>query len=195
MEVYFIRHGQSVGNEQKRHCGWSQTPLSSLGHKQSMNLRKYLCDISFDQVYSSDLTRALETCADALPGAQPIPSSKIREIDVGTISGELYAECAEKIGEPYIKSEREQNFSLFGGEDQEQMHTRIQSFIHDLEGLKNVEKVAVFCHEGTIHQMINYVFGQDIPLQKLCIQNASVTVFSLKDGLWQMTAFNFTGKL
>ena len=35
MKVYFIRHGQSEGNRQRRHCGWSDTPLSELGHAQA----------------------------------------------------------------------------------------------------------------------------------------------------------------
>ena len=35
MKVYFVRHGQSEGNRLNLHCGWSQTPLSQLGHQQA----------------------------------------------------------------------------------------------------------------------------------------------------------------
>lgn len=195
MKVYFIRHGQSEGNRQKRHCGWTATPLSELGHQQARNANAYLKDIPFDRIYCSDLLRARQTCEDALPGSQPILSDKIREISVGTLAGMLYDECAATLGEPYIRGERMQDFSLFGGENQQQMHERVQSFIHDLEQLEGMENVAVFGHEGTVHQMINYVFGHDVTLQHLRIANASATVFSYENGIWTLLAFSYTGTL
>lgn len=195
MRVYFVRHGQSEGNRQKRHSGWSATPLSELGHQQARNANAYLKDIPFDRIYCSDLLRARQTCEDALPGSQPILSDKIREVDVGSLSGKLYDECAATLGEPYIRGERLQDFSLYGGENQQQMHERVQSFIHELEQLEGVEHVAVFGHEGTVHQMINYVFGHDVALQHLRIANASATVFSYENGVWTLLAFSYTGTL
>ena len=61
MKVYFIRHGQSEGNRLHLHCGWSDTPLSELGHQQARAANAYLKDIPFDRIYCSDLPRARQT--------------------------------------------------------------------------------------------------------------------------------------
>ena len=66
MKVYFIRHGQSEGNRLHLHCGWSDTPLSELGHQQARAANAYLKDIPFDRIYCSDVPRARQTAADAL---------------------------------------------------------------------------------------------------------------------------------
>ena len=195
MKVYFIRHGQSEGNRLHIHCGWSATPLSELGHAQAHAANAYLGDIPFDRIYCSDLVRARQTCEDALPGCRPILSEKIREISVGSLADRSYADCAASLGEPYIRSEQRQDFSLYGGEDQAQMHERVRSFIHELERLEDVERVAVFGHEGTVHQMINYVFGCDVDLRHLHIANASATVFTFEKGVWSLDTFSYTGKL
>lgn len=195
MKVYFIRHGQSEGNRLKQHCGWSHTPLSELGHQQARNAGAYLKDIPFDRIYSSDLPRAVQTAQDALPGCQPVLSDKIREVGVGTLAGRFIADCAAEYGEPYWKSVRDQDFSAYGGETQAQMCRRVREFIQELEKLEGMERVAVFGHEGTVHQMLSYALGSEILLEHLQITNASVSVFSYENGCWKLLKWNHTGNL
>ena len=101
MKVYFIRHGQSEGNRLRLHCGWSDTPLSELGHQQARAANAYLKDIPFDRIYCSDLPRARQTAADALPGCEPIYSDKLREIGVGHLANNRIVDVAAKYGAPY----------------------------------------------------------------------------------------------
>ena len=196
MKVYFIRHGQSEGNRQSRHCGWSDTPLSELGHAQARAANAYLKDIPFDRIYCSDLPRARQTAADALPGCRPIYSAKLREIGVGTLAGRLIVDVAAQYGAPYWEAVRQQDFSAYGGETQQQMGERLKSFFtEELETLTGCENVAVFGHEGTVHQMMNHALGHDILLEHLQVDNASVTVFSCENGVWKLEKWNHTGAL
>lgn len=195
MKVYVVRHGQSEGNRQELHCGWSDTPLSELGHRQAMRANGYLKDICFDRIYCSDLPRAVQTAQDALPGCCPVLSPKIREVGVGELAGRPMKECAAQYGELYERSVREQDFSPFGGETQAQMRTRVREFIKELEQLQGLECVAVFGHEGTVHQMLSYVVGYDVLLENLQVDNASASVFSYENGAWKLLKWNYTGQL
>ena len=196
MKVYFIRHGQSEGNRLSLHCGWSDTPLSELGHAQAKAAGACLKDIPFDRVYCSDLPRARQTAADALPGCAPIYSEKLREISVGTLADRLIADVAAQYGDPYWEHVRQQDFSAYGGETQQQMRARLKSFFTDeLEKLEGLSHVAVFGHEGTVHQILNHAVGYDVLLEHLQVDNASVTVFSFEDGCWKLLKWNYTGVL
>jgi probable phosphoglycerate mutase len=195
MKAYFIRHGQSVANQRREMAGWAQVPLSQLGHEQARSLAPYLAPITFDKIISSDLPRAVQTAQDAIEGCLPELSSKIREIDVGHISGLPHTVCIERYGEKFIADNLKQDFSAYGGEDQKAMSQRVFEFIRGLEVLEPLENVAIFCHEGTVHQMFNYVFKTHIEISSLRVANASVTVFSYEKGTWKLVAFSFTGKI
>ena len=197
MKVYLVRHGQSEGNRLHLHCGWSDTPLSALGHQQAKAANAYLGDVPFDRIYCSDLPRARQTAADALPGCTPIYTAAIREVSVGTLAGRPEADCAAEYGEVYHEANRKQDFSPFGGETQEEMRRRVRAFIREeLEPLAGkCETVAVFGHEGTVHQMLCHVLGYEVLLEHIQVDNASVSVFSLENGCWKLEKWNHTGAL
>lgn len=194
MKVYFIRHGQSECNRLDLRCGWSQTPLSELGRKQAKKANDYLKKVPFDKVYCSDLRRVRQTAAEALPGCELVYSDRIREIDVGDLSECPAEECQKKYGRAYDEAMRLQDFTVFGGESQKQMKERVRAFIWDLEKEK-AEYVAVFGHEGTVHQMMEITLGQEILLEKLQIDNASVSVFEYLNGKWKLLQYNYEGEI
>lgn len=61
MEVYIIRHGESTSNIGLTHE--LDCLLSPTGEKQADCLGRYLKDTHFDKIYSSHLTRAVQTAA------------------------------------------------------------------------------------------------------------------------------------
>ncbi|AEV95587.1 histidine phosphatase family protein [Pediococcus claussenii] len=61
IELYFVRHGQTVFNKYNRMQGWSDSPLTDQGYEDATNAGKRLSDVKFDAVYSSDTTRAINT--------------------------------------------------------------------------------------------------------------------------------------
>ena len=87
MKLYLVRHGQSVANATKIHSGWSQVPLTEQGRADAARAGEYLQTLQFDRVYSSDLTRAIETAQIALPDCTPTQLSLIRERTVGFVDG------------------------------------------------------------------------------------------------------------
>ncbi len=195
MRVFFVRHGQSQDNRDKKASGWSKSPLSELGHAQAKTVEPILRDIKFDRIFSSDLLRTRQTAADAIPGCDPILSDKIREISVGSISGTTRVELEATLGDTYRNALKNHDYTVFGGENDDMVHERVSAFMHELEALEGCENVVVFGHEGTVHQMLNYVLNTRVDLKSLRVPNCSVTVFVYIDGRWKLEKFAYTAKI
>ena len=96
MKLFMVRHGQTTGNVAGLIYGQMDYPLTQKGRDQAMAIRPVLRRISFDRVYSSDLSRAIETQQLAVPDAQGIRTPLLREFDVGRLTNITYEEAEEK---------------------------------------------------------------------------------------------------
>lgn len=74
MDIYFVRHGQTMGNVAKRHQA-EKTPLSDLGVEQAKEVAKQLKALNPTHLVSSNLIRTIET-------ARPI--AKATGLDIET---------------------------------------------------------------------------------------------------------------
>lgn len=92
MRLYLVRHGETKGNTAKRYVGWSHEPLTARGEAQAAALARRLATEPVSAVYSSDLTRAMQTAAAlAAPHGHPvIPLAGLREANFGDWSGLTY---------------------------------------------------------------------------------------------------------
>ena len=61
MKIYFVRHGETIWNKEKKIQGQSDIPLNEYGRELAYVTANALQDIPFDIVYSSPLIRAKET--------------------------------------------------------------------------------------------------------------------------------------
>lgn len=189
MKLYMIRHGQSTANAQKLHAGWAQIPLTEQGLAQAYAAGRLLEGIQFDSIYVSDLLRAQQTLTAALPGADGISTSLLREINVGDLAGKTAGECLEIYGERYLEDKAAQNFLPYGGENVSMHLNRIRSFTVHLE--RNVQtNVAAFCHEGSIRCMLDLVMEQRHCRKDYPLDNGSVSIFEFVDGRWTLLTWN-----
>jgi probable phosphoglycerate mutase len=91
MELYFVRHGESVANLTRAfsNSGSSHHPLTPLGVKQVQRLTATLSSKNIARIYSSPLLRAVET-ADILSQCLQAPvevAEALREWSVGMLEG------------------------------------------------------------------------------------------------------------
>ena len=165
------------------------------GRQQAASVVPLLQGIRFDEVFSSDLLRARQTAQVVLPDYEPVLSDKIREINVGSISGTLRTELTEKLGDKYTNAVINHDYTCFGGENDDMVHDRVSAFMKELEKLEGCENVAVFGHEGTAHAMVSYVLDARFDIKCLRIPNCSVIVFSYEDGRWKLEKFGLSKNL
>ena len=85
--LLLLRHGQTDWNAQQRFQGQADVPLNAAGRHQAEAVRGVFADVHLDAVYSSPLSRALDTARLARPGAEIHTDPRLMEIDVGSWSG------------------------------------------------------------------------------------------------------------
>lgn len=98
----------------------------------------------------------------------------------------LRTDCINTYGDVYTNASKNHDYTPFCGENDDMIHDRIFEFMKNLEGLQDAERIAVFGHEGTVHQMINYVLKTRIDLKNLRIDNCTISVFSYENCRWRL---------
>jgi probable phosphoglycerate mutase len=81
MNIFLIRHGQTLLNQDNRHQ-YSSTPLSEKGVKEVQSISKHLKEAKIDKIYSSPLVRAKQT-AEAISqvtGKKVVYLNELKEI-------------------------------------------------------------------------------------------------------------------
>jgi alpha-ribazole phosphatase/probable phosphoglycerate mutase len=94
--LLFIRHAET--DMSGTFCGHSDPPINERGRTQVQRLLASLASEAIDEIYSSDLRRAMDT-ATALAEAFAIPCivlPELREIDFGEWEGMTWAEIENR---------------------------------------------------------------------------------------------------
>lgn len=60
-EVYLVRHGETIFNQLNKVQGWADSPLTLKGIDDLKHTAQALSQVHFDNMYSSDLKRAIDT--------------------------------------------------------------------------------------------------------------------------------------
>src|SRR5918999_5594600 len=125
--VLLVRHGQSEGNAAGRFGGHTATPLSARGRLQAEATARALSAENINAIYSSDLSRAIETAMPLarLTGLDVEQSIAFRERGVGVMEGLTFEEAAAQHPEQYAALiRRDFEHVLLGGESYRQMLDR-----------------------------------------------------------------------
>ena len=90
MEIFFVRHGETEKNREKRLQGRSDAPLNGRGEQQAEQARAFFEEngIRFEKVYSSPLRRAEQTARIIAGGDAEIRKDiRLLEMDYGPYEG------------------------------------------------------------------------------------------------------------
>ena len=194
MKLFFIRHGQTVANADQTYSGHSDVPLSEQGRREAEALRSVLADIPFDRVYSSDLSRAIDTQRLALPGVEGIRTTLLREYDVGALAGRAFGDPPKEFTGDMAYVRRMRDYTPFGGENAQMVRARLKAFLAQLEA-DPCENVAVFAHGGLMSCMLQIVLDAEIAPTAIAINNCCINVFDFNVQRWRLLAWNYRGSV
>ena len=85
--IYIIRHGKTELNKANVLQGRSNYPLNEEGIEQAKKAAEDLREIHFDHVFSSPLTRAVQTAEIICPDIKPVIDERLIEMDYGPYEG------------------------------------------------------------------------------------------------------------
>lgn len=192
MKLFLIRHGQTTANLDMVYAGQTDVPLTDLGRQQAEAIRPILAPVSFDKIYSSDLSRAIDTQRLAIPGAEGIRTPLLREYDVGSLVGVDFARGRQLFAQAQTDSSLMRDYSLFGGESPRMVCDRIREFLSMLEA-ESCENVAAFVHNGIMNSMLRIVLGTEFDTAAVKSQNCAINIFEFDGTRWRLFAWNYMG--
>lgn len=185
MEIFLIRHGQSLGNASGTVQGHSCQGLSPLGFNQSEALSETLKDLEISSIYSSDIGRALQTAKPTIDklGLEVKIDPDLREAEFGIWEGMTYQGVKEKFPKEYNAWYEDYFIRPHWFESYNSHFNRIKSAIEKiLSAEKSNSKVLVFTHGGSIKTQLGFFkkfSGKE--LVEFRTKNCSLTLLKFED--------------
>lgn len=156
VKLYFVRHGETHFNVEKRLQGFCDSPLTDNGIAQAKSVGIGLSDIEFKAVYASESQRVVDTARYAI-GHRNIPiitDPRLKEMNFGVLESLLQTEILAQYGNilETLFSLKDLNMSAPEGESYLQLFSRTSSAIHEIIHKHKNEggNVLVFSHGVTI---------------------------------------------
>jgi broad specificity phosphatase PhoE len=150
--LMLIRHGETIGNQEKIAHGQSESPLTERGIKQAQKTSELLKSwpIKYHRVYTSPLSRARDTggfIADAL--TLPIHCHEgLQEGFLGDWEGITYKALHENGYAP--RSIKDDDFCGHNGESPRQVADRMTNAISEILAEHEDENIIIVSHGGAI---------------------------------------------
>ena len=144
MKVILIRHGATMGNQEKRYIGITDEALCDTGiEKLLKNVHKDIYPAA-DKIYVSPMKRCIQTAQIIYPGREAVVVDDL------------------KAGDSYYQKWIDSNATLPfpEGEDIKAFRKRCtEAFIRIVKHAKDNESVALVVHGGTIMSILSEFYG------------------------------------
>jgi len=178
--IYLIRHGECKGNREGLFRGRYDFPLNEVGRKQAIWLAEELKDVKFDAVYTSPLSRAMET-AEAIcrsQGIEPIVEQGFNNINLGVWEGRPKAEVEKEQPKEFKLWQTEpEKLRMEGAETLAQVQKRAVNTLVRITKERMGGGFAVVTHRAVLKPLIAGILGIPAPyFWKLHPETASYSI-------------------
>lgn len=203
MEIYFIRHGETLWNTLKIFQGSSDSPLTDLGISQAEKLSAKLKNVKFTDFYSSPMGRTIQTTKIIMGDRkQKIKFiDEFKEISMGDIEGVPRSEFEEKYPKEFydfFNNPVDYNPKVYHGENYYEVIERVKKGLDKLLSyLNDNDKVVVVTHGVTLKALFHIITkGKMDELGAAKVpQNTSVSIVKYENGKFNIEVFSDTSHL
>ena len=219
VEVYLIRHGETMFNRLNKVQGWCDSPLTDKGIADLKITAAKLADIHFDKMYSSDLKRAIDTVHLIQDANRKSLTTKIpklpsfREVFFGSFEGDdvnsTWGLIAQQVGLPtyYDAADMVNAIGLYDfreatkkadprhmAVDATELDQRIEKAINDLRReTRGMKRVLLVSHGDFIKTLAIKYWTQSDHLHDIVFpDNGSVTIGQLTDDDFVISDYDIT---
>lgn len=184
--IYLIRHGETEWNKTGRLQGHSNVLLSPEGIHQAQLLAEHMPFHTVDAVYSSDLSRAMETARilAAKFGLPVIQESGFREVNFGDWEGRNFSELATEVPDGFENFfTRPDRVHPPNGESFLEAQSRLINALDEVVAEHEDQSVVVVSHGAAIRLLMCAVLGMPIRKMWTISQfNMAVNILRVDDG-------------
>ena len=198
-KVIMVRHGETIWNTEKRIQGYSNTPLTEYGIRQAEKTGKRLSKENLNEIYSSDLGRAVQT-AEIINKHLALNITLVkglRERKYGVLEELSFSELNSKY--PKIKEKlysHDPEYQIPDGESLNEFAERTFNCINNIAENTCSETILLVVHGGVLECFFYMVIG--LPLncrKKFSLFNTSINTFSLYNEKWNLDSWGITDHL
>ena len=177
MNLYVVRHGETIWNVEKRVQGITDIPLTEKGRKDAEELQELISTLNIDVVISSPLDRARETAKILVNNSLPINTDdRIKERDWGMNEGALIDTVDRWDCWDVVLNTKVQNIECI----QDFMY-RVSSFLEDIKVRYKDSNVLIVTHSA-VSRVIHYLLGtipEDANLSRIDIPNLRIIEYKI----------------
>jgi broad specificity phosphatase PhoE len=165
-ELYFIRHGETIYNVEKRVQGKGvNSSLNEKGRLQAKAFYNYYKDLGFDLVITSTLNRTKETIADFthLNKIKKLEFDYLDEISWGKYEGKQASEDLYRDHRNVLAEWSNANYDarIEGGESAAEMNVRLRLFLQILPTFTE-NKILICTHGATLAFLMTILQNQPL---------------------------------
>lgn len=164
-KIYFVRHGETEWNIERRMQGHKNSPLSKLGLKQAYWLSEEIVDEKLDYIYASTLQRALDT-ANIIKNnrnIEIIPREELKEIALGEWEGMRIEKVEQEYPDRHFNFWKSPDlFEPLGGESFDELVERAGKFVDEISVKHKNDNILIVAHAVVIKAIINYIRKKEI---------------------------------
>ena len=192
VEVLFLRHGATEGNLEHRYIGRTDEPLSRSGRAQLARSGGDKAQLLF----TSPMTRCIQTAELLFPGQQPHCIEEWREMDFGQFEGKNYEELKD-VAEYQCWIDSNGTLPFPGGESREEfvarvkcgMNRMIKSVTDAIKASVQIETIACVVHGGTIMAVLSEDSGEDYFSFQCKNGEGYRCIYELEDGKRKLVSY------
>lgn len=177
MNLYVVRHGETICNREHKVQGISDIPLTDKGREDARELQELVSSLNIDVVISSPLVRARETAKILVDSKLPINTDdRIKERDWGMNEGALIDTVDRWDCWDVVLNTKVQNIECI----QDFMY-RVSDFIEDIRIRYKDKNVLIVTHSA-VSRVIHYLLGkipEDANLSRINIPNLRIIEYKL----------------
>ncbi len=194
--LVFVRHGESIWHGDNRYAGSSDVRLSETGTRQAAELAGWAVNAGLTAVWSSPMTRTLETAGPVAALANlPVHSDeRLRELAFGDGEGKTIAEMRQLFPQEVAAFlERPATHHLPGGEPPGDGVARAMAAIDEITADKSDGRVMVVMHSTLLRLVLCHLLGLPLDSYRRVfpnVGNARITEVRLNDGVESLLQFN-----
>jgi probable phosphoglycerate mutase len=202
VKVYFVRHGESVGNKAGLHQKVDM-PLSENGREQAGKIAERLKKFKIDVIFASPITRARET-AEIISGSLNIPVEILDNLIEAKGPSEIIGKAvkdpeARRIRNLIAENFTKGNWKYSDEENYDELNIRARSFLDHILNHHKDKDILCVSHATLIKFIVcKMVFGEELTprifhlfFHHFLTSNTGLTICEYEEeGGWWITHFN-----
>lgn len=188
LQVYLVRHGETVWNAARRIQGQSDSPLTDKGEQQAHQVGERVKSLGITHVIASDLGRTRRTAeiiADAC-GCTVTLDARLRELNMGCLEQRpLDGLTAEEESWRKALVDGTEGGRIPGGESMEEMATRMHAALNACLDLPVGSRPLLVSHGMALGVLVSTILGLPAHAERrLRLRNCSISRVDHQQSAW-----------